>query len=72
MLPLPKTPPSLGMPPAPYGDINGNECYEVEGMFVYIHSPLPNNQFFNHNAYAKDSKCNKDFIPDLLSILSAA
>jgi len=36
---------------------------------VYIHSPLPNTQFFNHNAYAKNSKRHKDFIPDLLSTL---
>jgi hypothetical protein len=23
---------------------------------VYIHSPHPNTELFNHNAYAKDSK----------------
>jgi hypothetical protein len=37
-----------------------------------MHSPLPNTQFFNHNAFAKNGKRDKDFIPDLLSTLSAA
>jgi hypothetical protein len=37
-----------------------------------MHSPLPNTQFLNHNAFAKDSKHDKDFIPDLLSTPSAA
>jgi len=62
-------------PPAPPGDAEGNESYEIEGMpsrSVYMHSPLSNTQFFNHNAFAKDSKRDKDFIPDLLSTLSAA
>jgi len=64
-----------GMPPAPPRDTEGNECYKMEGMpsrCVYMHSPLPITQFFNHNAFAKDSKRDKDFIPDLLSTLSAA
>jgi len=39
---------------------------------VYIHFPLPNTQYFNHNAYSKNSKRDNDFIPDLLSTLSAA
>jgi hypothetical protein len=39
---------------------------------VYTHSPLPITQFFNHNAYANNRKRDKDFIPDLLSTLSAA
>jgi hypothetical protein len=62
-------------PPAPPGNTKGNESYEIEDMptrFVYMHSPLPNTQFFNHNAFAKETKCDKDFIPDLLSTLSAA
>jgi hypothetical protein len=73
--PLPGTPSPPGTPPAPPGDTEGNESYEIEGMpsrCVYMHSPLPNTQFFNHNGFAKDSKRNKDFIPDLLSTLSAA
>jgi len=36
-----------------------------------MHSPLPNTQFFNHDAFAKEIKRDEDFIPDLLSILSA-
>jgi hypothetical protein len=37
-----------------------------------MHSPLPNTQFFNHNTFAKESKRDKDYNPDLLSTLSAA
>ena len=73
--PLPRRPSPPGMPPAPPGHTEGNESNEIEGMpsrFVYMHSPLPNTQFFNHNVFAKNSKCDKDFIPDLLSTLSAA
>jgi hypothetical protein len=72
--PEPVAPPP-GMPPAPPGDVYGNESYEIEGMplrCVYMHSPIPNTEFFNHNAFAKESKYNKDFIPDLLSTLPAA
>jgi hypothetical protein len=63
------------MPPVPPGDAEGNESYAIEGMpsrCVYMQSPLPNTQCFNHNAFAKDSKHNKHFIPDFLSTLSAA
>jgi len=73
--PPPTTPPQPGMSPAPPGDTDGNESYEIEGMpsrCVYIHSLHSNTQYFNHNAYAKDCKCDKDFISDLLSTLSAA
>jgi len=69
------TPPLPGISPAPPGDTDGNESHEIEGMpyrCVYIHSPHPNTQFFHDNAYAKDGKRDKDFIPDLLSPLSAA
>jgi len=72
--PLPDMPPPPGTPPGPPGDTDGNESYEIKGMpskCVYLHSPLPITQFFDHNAYAKDSKRDKDFIPDLLSTLSA-
>jgi len=43
---------------------------EIEGVpprYVYIHTPLPGAQFFNHNAYTKDRKREKDFDPDLLT-----
>jgi len=72
--PEPAAPPP-GTPHAPPGDAEGNETDEIEGMpssCVYMHSPLPNTQFFNHNAFAKESKCDKDCIPDLLSTQSAA
>jgi hypothetical protein len=60
-----------GTPPAPPGDAEGKECYEIgiPSRCVYLHSPLPNTQFFNHNAFAKESKRDKEFIPDLLSTL---
>jgi len=61
-------------PSSPPGNTDGNQSYQIGGMpsrCGYIYSPLPNTQFFNHNAYAKDSKHDKDFIPDLLNTLSA-
>jgi len=73
--PLPGRQSPPGTPPAAPGDTEGNESYVIEGMpsrCVYMHSPLPITQFFNHNAFAKDTKRDKDFIPDLLSTLSAA
>jgi len=72
--PEPAAPPP-GMPPAPPGAAEGNGRDEIQGMpssCVYMHSPLPNTQFFNHNAFAKESKRDNDFIPDLLSTKSAA
>jgi len=72
--PEPVAPPP-GTPPAPPGDAEGNESYDIEGMpsrCVYMHSLLPNTQFFNHNAFAKESKRDKHYNPDLLSTLSAA
>jgi len=59
--PPPGTPPQSGTPCVPPGDSDGHESYEIEGMpslCVYIHSSHPNTPFFNHNAYAKDSKRN--------------
>jgi hypothetical protein len=73
--PLEPAAPPPGTPPAPPGDPEENERDEIEGMpsrCVYMHSPLPNTQFFNHNPFAKEIKRDEDFIPDLLSTLSAA
>ena len=73
--PRPGRPWPPGTLPAPPGDAEVNEYYGIEGMpssWVYMHSPLPKTQFFNHNAFAKDSKRDKDIIPDLLSTPSAA
>jgi hypothetical protein len=58
------------MPPAPPGDSERNHSYVIEGApprYVYIHTLLPNSQFFTHDAYAKDCKYDNDFIPDLLT-----
>jgi len=71
---VPGIPPPPGMPPVTFDDSDGNDSYQMHGIpprCVYIHSLLPNTQFFNYNAYAKDSKHDNDFIPDLLSTLSA-
>jgi len=51
--PLPSMPPPPGTRSAPPGVTDGNKSYAIEGMpfrCVYTHSPLPNTQFFNHNA----------------------
>ena len=34
---------------------------------MYIHTPLPSAQSFNHDAYAKDRKGDNDVDPDLLT-----
>jgi len=65
--------PPPGIPPAPLGDTDGYESYEIVGMpfsFVYIHSPHPNTQCLKYNAYANDCNRDEDFIPYLLSTLS--
>jgi hypothetical protein len=70
----PGRPSPPGTPHASPLDTEENESYKIEGMSsrcVYMHSPLRNTQFFNHIAFAKDSKRDKAFIPDLLSTLSA-
>jgi len=43
----------------------GSQIECVPPGYMYIHTPPPNAQFFNLDAYAKDSKCDKDVIPDL-------
>jgi len=63
-------PPRPETPPVPPGDSERNQSTEIEGVppgYVYIRTPLPNTQFFNHDAYTKDRKQNTDFIPDLLT-----
>ena len=55
------------MPP---GDNEGAHSSVIEGVppgYVYIHNYLPRAQFFNLEAYAKDHRCDNDFIPDLLT-----
>jgi len=62
--------PLPGTPPVPPSLTEGSQGSQIEGAptrYVYIHTPLPNTQFFNLNAYVKDSKHNKDIISDLLT-----
>jgi hypothetical protein len=57
--PPPGRPPPPGTPCPPQGGSDSHESYDTPGMLsmcVYIHSSHPNTPFFNHNAYAKDSK----------------
>jgi hypothetical protein len=62
--------PSARTPPAPPHDSERNQSTEIDGAppgYAYIHTPLPNVQYFNHNAYAKDRKRNENNIPYLLT-----
>jgi len=57
------------MPPAPPSDYevaHGSQVNGVPPAYVYIPTPLPHDQFLNLDAYTKDRKHNKDFLPDLL------
>lgn len=72
--PPPKPTPSLPglppVPPAPPGVNEGAAMSENEGVppgYVYIHPPLPNAQFISQEAFAKNRKCDKDFIPVVLT-----
>jgi len=65
--PMPHPP---GTPPVPPGDNEAAHVSEIECVppgYLYIHTCLPTAQFFNHDAYAKDHKGDKDFNPDLLT-----
>jgi len=67
--PDPPTPPPR-IPPVPAGDNEralSSKINVVPPGYVYIFTPLPNAQFFNLDGYAKDRKCNEDFIPDFLT-----
>jgi len=67
--PEPATP-SQWRAPAPAADTEGAHSYEIGGVppgYVYIHTPLPRSQLFDLDAYSKDRKHVKDFIPDLLT-----
>jgi len=61
------TPPLPWIPPALPGDNQTAQCSLMDHVptgYVYLHAPLPNAEFFNLDACAKDSMLNKDFIPD--------
>jgi len=63
-------PPPTGTPPAPLGSNEEDPSSEIEVVlpgYVYTHTPVPNAQLLNLDAYVKDRKRNKDFIPDLLT-----
>jgi len=54
--------------PAPPGDNQGDQGSQITRVpagYEYSHAPLPCDEFFNLNAYAKDRKHYKDCIPDL-------
>jgi len=62
--------PPHGTPHAPPGDNPGAQNIQIKGMppgYVYIPTPLTNDQFSNLDVYAKDCKHDKDFNPDLLT-----
>jgi len=57
------------LPPQP-GDSGRSEFSETAGVppgYLYIHTSISSAEFFNPDSYGKDSKRNKDFIPDLLT-----
>jgi len=58
------------MPLVSPGNNEEAQLSEIEGVllrYVYIHTPLPGDQFMNHDVYAKDRKRDIDFDPDLLT-----
>jgi len=65
--PTPQPPETAPVPPGNNEAAHLSEIDCVPPRHVYIYTPLPSVQFFNHDAYAKDCKCDKDFVPDLLT-----
>jgi len=62
-------PPPLETPPAPPGDteaVQGFQFNSVPPRYVYMHTPLASTQWFNLDAYTKNRKHDKDFVPNLL------
>jgi hypothetical protein len=58
------------MPPLAPGNNTGSQCYQTNSVppgYVCLHAPLPGTQFVNLGAYAKKSKYDKDYYPDLLT-----
>jgi len=56
--------------PVPPSSNEAAHISSIEGVppgYVYIHTPLPSAQFFNHDAYVQDHKRDKHFDPDLLT-----
>jgi len=69
--PTPQPPPHPpDTPLVPPGNNEAAHLSEIDGVppgYVYIRTSLPSAQFFNHDAYAKDQKLDKQFDPDLLT-----
>jgi len=64
------TPPLPGMLPAPPGDNQRAESAQIDNLpprYLCWHALLPNAQFFNLDAFAKDIQHEKAFIPHMLS-----
>ena len=56
--------------PVPPGNNEAAHLSKIKGVppgYVYLPTPLPSAQVFNLDAYAKGSKHDKDFHPDLLT-----
>jgi len=60
--PEPPPMPHIANAAAPVSGIKG-----VPPGYVYILTGVPSAQFFNHDAYAKNRKCDKDPTPDLVT-----
>jgi len=65
--PTPTLPWMLHAPPGENQGAQRSQTVSLPAIYSYLHAPLPNVQCFNHDAYAKDSKHDKDSIPDLLT-----
>jgi len=65
--PTPQPPETQLVPPSNNEAAHLSEIEGVPPTYVYIHTSLPSAQFFNHDAYAKDCKRDKDVDPDLMS-----
>ena len=65
--PTPTVPRTPSAPPGNVEGAQGSETSSVPAGHANLPAPLPNAQFVNLDAYAKDSKYDKDFIPDSLT-----
>ena len=54
---MPQPPEMALVPPRKEEGAHPSETEGVPPGYVYIHTPLPCAQFSNHDAYAKDRKC---------------
>jgi len=69
------TSPISGTLSAPLGYSKGAQGYQSNSLplgYVYIHTVLRNPQWFNFDSYAKDSMCDKDITPYLLTDIATS